>query len=96
MLAVLRFLRRVPPPRVGRDEAVRLAADELHRNSWKLEPNAPVIEHLREWEVWARNARLCSNMVVRVDMQDGSAKAYTERGLLSGAGEGSSSDSGGQ
>jgi len=96
VLAATRFLLRVPPPRISRERAMELASEEMKRHGWEREPSAPVLEHLRFWLLYARDAPACGNMAVYIDMQDGRARAYTERGLMSTGGESSSADSGGQ
>jgi hypothetical protein len=77
LLAVVRFLRGMPKPRIAREEAIRRAAEEMRHHGVDRAPNAPVFEHLKEWEVWALDGPLCSNMVVRVDMHSGMARAHT-------------------
>ena len=73
-LAVMRALRRIPPPKVTREEAVKRAREEFVRRGWDPNPSAPVIERLRSWEVWARDLRPCANLILLVDMQTGELK----------------------
>ena len=82
LLAVVRFLRRIPTPLTSREEAIALASKEMSRLGWKREAGAPVFEHLRHWLLYAQDAPACGNMAVYVDMRDGSTRAYTERGMV--------------
>ena len=78
-----RIVRGVPRPRIGRDEAIRRAADEMRRHGWDRDTKAPVIEGLRKWVVYGVDALPCGNIAVHVDMQDGTVTTYTQEGRVS-------------
>jgi hypothetical protein len=80
LLALVRLIRRMPRPRIDRDDAVRRATDEMRRHGWDRDANAPVIEGLRKWVVYGVDALPCGNIAVHVDMQDGSVATYTQEG----------------
>jgi hypothetical protein len=82
LLALARLLRGIPQPRVDREEAIAKATDEMRRHEWEREPDAPVIEDLKEWVVYGVDGPPCGNIVVYVDMQDGRVRTYTRAGRL--------------
>ena len=82
LLALLRRLRRIPAPAIGREKAIQLAEAEMARHGWHRTPSAPIFEELRHWVVYAIDGTACGNLAAYVDMQDGSVRAYTERGVL--------------
>lgn len=71
LLGIIRLLRRIPRPIIARDQAVAIAEAEFVRRGWVRETDAPIIERLRCWEVWARDARPCANLILRIDMHTG-------------------------
>ena len=80
ILHVLRTLRRLPPPKVTRDEAIQIALAEMrHRGSGPLQvagargPSA--CEGLRDWTILLEpDFKPCRNVVV--DNQTGRVLKY--------------------
>ena len=80
LLALVRLVRGMPRPRIDREDAIDRATQELRRHGWVRESSAPVIEGLRQWVIYGVDALPCGNIVVHVDMQDGSVTTYTAQG----------------
>ncbi len=52
MLAMIRLLLRIPPPRISAEQALATARAECDRRGWRWDRPA-LIEGLRRWRVWA-------------------------------------------
>ncbi len=84
LLRLTRFLFRIPKPRVSRDQALEIATQAMLGLGWTREATAPVLEHLREWEVWGLDALHCSNMIVLIDMRTGKYRVLGGPGQVGG------------
>jgi hypothetical protein len=52
MLALIRRLLRIPPPRISAEQALAMARAECDRRGWRWD-RPVLIEGLRHWRFWA-------------------------------------------
>lgn len=76
MWRAVRWVLRYPPPRVGSEDARRLAEEEARRrDAWV--GKVVVYEGLKYWEVWI-NADFKSSAYVQIDNQTGRVVKWAE------------------
>jgi len=73
-LNMLRFLLRIPAPRITKEEALRIAREEVIRqgDTWGI---PAVQQKLRTWIVWS-NRDVVGSPFVEVDNQTGQVRQF--------------------
>lgn len=71
MIRLLRFLLRIPSPRLSKIDAVKIAREKCREEGWQWREPIVVNEGLREYHIMTNAGRRGSNVNVRVNAASG-------------------------